>query len=81
MEGPRPFRCEFVTFSRRESVTGTFGLVADVDALVFDLRENSGGDAAMVAFITCRSGDDLITVDEHSKSMRAVWYGDGSSRQ
>lgn len=32
--------------------TKAIAVVADADALIFDLRENTGGDAAMVAFIS-----------------------------
>jgi hypothetical protein len=41
-----------LTYQCGTEVTRAFAVVADADALIFDLRENTGGDAKMVAFIS-----------------------------
>ena len=41
-----------LTYQCGTEVTRTFEQVSDADALIFDLRENGGGDARMVAFIS-----------------------------
>jgi C-terminal processing protease CtpA/Prc len=41
-----------LTYPCGTEVTRTFDVVANADALIFDLRENTGGDARMVAFIS-----------------------------
>lgn len=41
-----------LTYQCGQEVTRAFEQVADADALIFDLRENGGGDARMVAYIS-----------------------------